>query len=213
MPDPKPDTIALWISEEGANTEFRPLRDLITEVLAIRLVEKSEDERAELAESSEPSVVVHLDELSAQNREDGVNPRFEMSVEADTHHVKFLPQPELELLRELRAGTPEQFEVFCKRILDAIGANAIVQGGSADGGIDFFAFDLALNGVGVPSPKGAKIILVGQAKRYTLDNNVTEHDLRSFVGAATRRLFLLRKDYASKAGIIHPAMYTVLDNL
>ena len=83
MPDPKPDTIALWISEEGANTEFRPLRDLITEVLAIRLVEKSEDERAELAESSEPSVAVHLDELSAQNREDGVNPRFEMSVEAD----------------------------------------------------------------------------------------------------------------------------------
>lgn len=207
MADPKADVVSNWICEEGSNLEYRPIRSLILDAISARVATKSQEERAELAENLENEVLNELSITFEQNLADGVTPRFLLSSEQGTHYIKFLSQPELALLDELRAGTPTEFEHFCKLILEKIGAVAMVEGGPADGGVDFVAYDIRLGNFEGPSPKGARAGLIGQAKKYRADHPVSEHELRAFVGSATRRSFLLRRDYPSNIGITQPMVY------
>ena len=50
--------------------------------------------------------------------------------------------------------------------------------------MDFVARDLQLS---APSPRGARVLVIGQAKRYSRHNRISETDLRSFVGGAIRK--------------------------
>ena len=207
MPDPKADAVSLWISDDGTNTEFRTLRSVVNDVLLTHLAGRSEEELSELAERLEPQVVQELYTITDQSLLDGIVPRFQVTTEEATAHIKFIDRPELHLLRELQTRAPKDFEDFCKRVLQTLGANASVQGGPGDGGIDFLAFGLRTGPSLGPSPSGAHAVVIGQAKRYATGNNISEYDLRAFVGAATRRTFQLKRSNPSQVGSLQPVVY------
>ena len=82
-----------------------------------------------------------------------------------------------------------------------------MEGGPYDEGVDFTAFDLSLGSLPGPAPIGAKVVLIGQAKRYKTGNNVKERELREFVGAAIKRTYKLKRMYTSQVGSLHPIVY------
>lgn len=207
MPDPRADTVAQWVCDEGNNIEFRSLRSVVNDILAFHLPTRSEEEVSELAESLHPQVTQELYTLANQATLDGIVPRYEISTDGVTIHLKFIDQPELDLLRELQAHSPEDFEHFCKRVLETLGGNASVEGGPGDGGIDFVAFGIPIGPTPGPSPSGARAVVIGQAKRYTTGINISEYDLRAFVGAVTRRAYTLKRSNPAQVGSMHPIVY------
>jgi len=56
MADPRPADIALWVSDQATNVEYKSLRLVISEVLASRIGGKSTEEISEIAEK--PSVPI-----------------------------------------------------------------------------------------------------------------------------------------------------------
>ncbi len=206
MADPKPQDIALWISDHATNIDFKTLRNVMFDILSTRIPGKSIEEIADLTENLEPSVLRELEIIYNQNLLDGVTPRFILSQEESTTHFKILETPEVELRNRLHIGTPAEFEYFCKKILERLGAVASVEGGPYDQGIDFTAFNLPLSRVG-PAPSGAFAVVIGQAKRYAIGNNISEKDIREFIGSATRRSFLLKRTNSSKVGSLQPIVY------
>ncbi|MFH0989175.1 MAG: restriction endonuclease [bacterium] len=206
MADPRPQDVALWISDQASNTEFKSLRNVIFETLSTKLISKSIEEISELSEHIEPFIVHELDAITNQNLTDGITARFIVTLEGSTTHFKILDRPEIILLNQLQKGSPIEFEHFCKRILDSLGAKAIVEGGPYDQGVDFTGFELPLSRFG-PAPSGAFAVVIGQAKRYATGNNITEKDVREFIGSATRRAFLLKRTYASKVGSLQPIVF------
>lgn len=206
MADPRPQDVALWISDQTNNPEFKSLGTVVSEILATKLVGKSVEEISELAERLEPAVRRELDSITSQNLIDGITPRFVVSIEGITTHIKVVEGPEISLLRQLQNRTPTEFENFCKRILEALGAKGSVEGGSYDQGIDFLAFELPLSCLG-PAPSGAFAVVLGQAKRYANGNNITEKHVREFIGSATRRAYTLKRTHASKVGSLQPIVF------
>lgn len=207
MADPRPEDIALWVSDQATNVDYKSLRLVISEVLASSIGGKSTEEISEIAEKVEPQVIKELDTIASQNLSDGVTPRFSVSLEQSTAHIKVVTRPELTLLKELQGRTPTEFEYFCRKVLEALGGKATVEGGPYDEGIDFTAFDLSFGSLTGPAPIGAKVVLVGQAKRYQTGNNVKETELRAFVGAAIKRAYKLKRMYTSQVGSLHPIVY------
>jgi hypothetical protein len=207
MSEPSPEAVALWISEEGSNDQFKSLNEVLMEVLSSRLTNLSEEAISEIAEKIEPRVIYELEEQSNQSYADGILSRYNIFLEGSTAYIKFIARPEVALLRRLQDIAPTDFENFCKQVLDKLGAQAFVEGGTNDGGIDFIAFGLSMGVLGGPAPAGAKVAVIGQAKRYATDNNITENNLRSFVGAAIRREYLLKINNPSQVGYRQPIVY------
>jgi len=196
----------MWIVEDCSNLDYASLQTLIVNVLSTRLPTLSDEQRAEFSEEVELQVLNELYRRLGMDKDDGVVSNFEVSSEESTSYIRFIERPELTLLDTLRNATPKQFEQFCKKVLDTLGANAIVKGGPGDGGVDFFALDLPLNPYDIPSPPGGKALVVGQAKKYAIDNLVTEYELRSFVGASAKESFNIKRDHPSEIGIAHPTV-------
>lgn len=207
MPIPKADIIALWISDEGLNTDFKNIRVVSFDVLSSHLTENSKEEISEIVEGAEAQIVQELFKLNDQNISDGVIPRFELFSESDTNYIKFIDRPEVTFLEELRQESPQQFELFCKRVLEKLGATAFVEGGPGDGGIDFIGFELPVGFYRGPTSSGGKVVVIGQAKRYKAGNNISETDLRSFIGAAVRRAYELKRKSSEKVGSLQPIVY------
>lgn len=184
MAEVSPDTIALWISRDVANENFRPLLDVSVEVLSSHLRQKSLEECAELAEMGIPRVVPALERIQGDSREDGAEPSFELSLDENTYYIKASPSEASRYVDRLLGLTPGDFERFCSRVLLAMGARSKVTGQPGDGGIDFVAWDLPLCS---PAPKGARIMVIGQAKRQARDNPITEHSLRAYVGSSLHK--------------------------
>jgi len=182
MADVSPDTIAFWVVRETLQESFRPLSDCILEALRNNLSQNSIEENSELAERYLNKVSESLRRLEADLLEDGVQADFQLS--GDDSYVKMIEGPASALLGRLLSITPTQFEQFCARILTKMGAKSQVTGQPADGGVDFVARDLQLS---APSPRGARVLVIGQAKRYSRHNRISETDLRSFVGGAIRK--------------------------
>jgi hypothetical protein len=207
MRDPNPYTVAQWLRDEGSNTEFKSLQSVVNDILASRLPNRSQEEVSELAEMLNSQVIQELHDIAAQFTLDGIVPRYEILTEEATTHIRFLEQPELNLLKELQARPPDYFEHFCKRILEILGANASVEGGPGDGGVDFVAFGLPIGPIPGPSPSGARAVVIGQAKRYATGINISENDLRAFIGAVTRRTYSLKRSNPIQVGSLHPIVY------
>lgn len=184
MANPTADTVAFWITREITTDDFRPLLDLATEILIARLTAKSAEENAELAEQMLPQIVDSLDRMETESLEDGVEPNFKLSAEEGTAYIRARTSAALTFLDQLLALTPTQFEQFCARVLEKMGGNCTVTGRSGDGGIDFIARNLNLHS---PTTIGARLFVVGQAKRYGRDNYIAEGELRSFVGGCIRK--------------------------
>ncbi len=208
MAGPSPNAVASWMMVHCGNAEFAPVQEAIAVALRSKMEGLSGEGIAELAESLESNVIKRLHEMSDEFKADGIEPQFTLVTERSTNHIKFIERAELvDQLRLLRDSPPDQFEEFCVRILRALGADAVRVGGNHDGGVDFEAFDLPLGPGEGPSPIGARALVIGQAKRYGADGFVSEKELREFIGAATRKSFLLRMANKDRVGIVHPTAY------
>jgi restriction endonuclease Mrr len=204
LPDPTPEAVAIWIEQSATNLEFRPLRDVVQQVLATRLAAVSEESVAELAERLSSSVAIRIENRVAENRADGVVHRIEISTDVTAVYVKALESPELDLLKDLRRLKPARFEHFCADIFRGLRAEASVKGGTDDRGVDFIARGLQLGGNIDPSPISSRALVIGQAKRYGEGNNITETQLRAFIGGALLDAERLRREHA---GILTPVTF------
>jgi restriction endonuclease Mrr len=182
-----PETIALWLSRDASNLTFRPLIDVAIEVLGLRMPSKSVEDRAEIAELLLPRIISSLERISTESLEDGVEPTFKLELDERTSYLKSVESPASRFLQVLLRMEPQDFEAFCAKALNSMGGRAEVTGRSGDGGVDFVARDLSFSADKGPAPAGARVLVVGQAKRYSRDNLISENDLRCFVGGALRR--------------------------
>lgn len=201
------DVVARWLEEDCETTEFRGLRLVISEVLLARVRKYSPEYAAEFAEAVEGQVIRSLEDRSEEYRRDGVSPGFEIQVDGADAYFKTKCSPEKTFVEKLRAMSPAGFEVFCSDILQALSGQAVVEGKPADGGVDFYAFDLAPGGEKGPAPYASRIWIIGQSKRYQLRNDITEKQLREFVGGALRKLDELRERHPGRYGILTPVLF------
>jgi restriction endonuclease Mrr len=204
MADPTPDTVAYWVSRDITNESFRTLLDITTEVLVAHLTGKSAEECADLAEKVLPRIVPALENIQTESLEDGIEPNFELSIEQNALYIKAISSEASRFLDRLHVLTSQEFEQFCGRILGAMGGKPTVTGRPGDGGIDFIAKDLPLCS---PAPKGARITIVGQAKKYGKDNLVVEQEIRSFVGSTVRKTSDPEDPYCFRRHILAPVSF------
>jgi restriction endonuclease Mrr len=207
MSEPTSATIAEWIASECLSQEYKVVELFLSEVLTTHLPERSGDEVADLTERLRPSVVKALEELAMQKRSEGITPNYDLQLDEFAAYLRVEPRPELMLLNELQVNTPRQFEEFCSDVLNALGGKASVTGGADDGGIDFVAFNLHLGSQVAPSTIGAKTVVIGQAKRHQTGNNITENQLRNFVGACLRRAYQLKRTNTQLVGSLQPIVF------
>ena len=201
-----PDEVAQWVEQDSTQTEFQPVRLVLNLCLRGRIASYSDERIAELAEELESSVGIALERRATAYLDDGISPPFEVSVEQGASYFKSLPKTETSLLGDLRKASPAGFEVFCKMILMKLKADAVVEGGPHDGGVDFYALGLPLGDSLHPSPRPSKAVVIGQSKRYAATKTVSEVELRSFVGGAVKRLHDLRGQYPDRFGLLTPVL-------
>jgi hypothetical protein len=187
MAELSPDTLALWVAQDAATLSFRPLLDVAAEVLLVRMPGRSSEECADIAERLLIRMSESLKRIALDSIEDGVEPGFELSTDESALYFKSLETTAFSFRDQLLALSPSLFEDFCARLLRTLGGDSRVIGKSGDGGIDFVARDISVIGQPGPSSIGARTLIVGQAKRYSRENQITETDLRGFVGAAIKR--------------------------
>jgi restriction endonuclease Mrr len=111
------------------------------------------------------------------------------------------------ILTAIRNIDSAEFEVLCAKILSKLGWNEAERiGGTQDDGVDFYAFGFPNSQLfDLPMPPSCKALLIGQAKRYKQDNNVSETEIRKFVGGAFKKLNEFRK--AGKVGALTPVIF------
>jgi hypothetical protein len=211
---PKPQFIANLIVENGDNHEFKNLVTVAFEVFSSKFPSYSEEAIWDFIDQYIGDIAKELFIKVNDNNIDGITLNFEINEDDGNYYIRFLDKPEIRLLRKLQADTPENFESFCKKILDKLGGNSIVSGGPNDGGIDFESTDLLISNLPKLSTKGSKILVIGQAKRYSEGNHVKEKELKEFIGSSIKRIDELKKTRSGQFGILHPiilAFWTTSD--
>lgn len=206
MARPRPQHIANTLLEYGHNTDFRNLNDIVFSFFKAKGFSMSDEEISDYVEEHITEIANELFIKIDDRKNDGVTLNFELSEDEGVFYIKFFDKPEMTLLRKLQNNTPENFEHFCKKILDKLGGNSSVSGGTDDGGIDFSATDLQLKNLPSLSTKGSRILVLGQAKRYIDGKHIKETDLRGFIGASIKRVDDLKKTRSEQFGILHPTI-------
>lgn len=202
----KPQFVANKIVEFGTNLEFKKLDEVTFDILKANKYINSEEQIWDYIEQFNSDIARELYIKIEDRKTDGVTLNFELNDESGDYYIKFFNTPELDLLRKLQKNSPQNFEIFCKNILEKLGGLSHVSGGPNDGGIDFISTDLLLNNLPNNSTKGSRILVVGQAKRYKDGNQVCEKELREFVGASIKRIDDLKKTRSDQFGILHPVV-------
>lgn len=206
----KPRVAAKWVEVRWREHEPRSLRDILTDVLTTELRANarrtvSDEEISETAEALVTPVARELGDIAEEYILQGIDPSFEIDL-ADLYYT-CKQSPELDLRNRLVEMTPKGFEHFCKQILEKMLGHATVSGGPNDMCVDFFAVGIPLAGSFGPFPSTSRLVVIGQAKKWKLDAEVSERDLREFIGAATLRADDLRKSYLDRYGLLTPVSY------
>ena len=200
-----PAVVSQWIEETASPSSFRPLRELVTEVLRAH-TPWSDEEVAEEAESLELRVAKALEQRVEGYRCDGVIPPFEFSNDDGGAFLRGIERQDGKLLKRLRQLPSDVFEKFCAKILTRLHAESVVEGGPHDGGVDFYAVGLRLSPKVAPAPPSSMGVVLGQCKRFKEGNTVTITDLREFVGCSFRKADELRKMYPDRFGLMTPLL-------
>ncbi|MCC6275072.1 MAG: restriction endonuclease [Leptospiraceae bacterium] len=194
MAKPKPDYIIQKISNEYNSLEFKPLREVINNILSSLMEKEPIELVSEYTDDIYDNVLNGLQEIFAQLLDSGTKPRYEISGEGKDYYFKTFDQPELSLLRKLTLMDPKKFENFCAEILNKLGASETKSNGSkSDGGVDFIGYSISLSTSTIPYPKCSRVTVIGQSKRYKDGNTVTETELRKFIGGAVKETYILKK--------------------
>src|SRR5437879_12338292 len=124
MGEVKPTWVARWISVEIQSTGFHPLREVIEVVVGAHIGGKSLEEIAELSEGLEAGVYDFLDVITEEQRDDGLDPSFELAGDRKGSHIRALNIDAPKVLPALQAMPPDRFETFCVAVLEPIGGEA-----------------------------------------------------------------------------------------
>jgi hypothetical protein len=187
MAEPKPSQTAFWLLNLAINVELQPLTLLIAETLGKKLPGYSVEQLSDLGEDQLEAVSAWLEQEREKQKEEGIEPTFQLSYEAGTPYFRKIPSDASKFLGALYAISDAQFVDFCVSLLKALGGDALNIDGPYDGGLDFVARNLPLSGLNVDALRRTRILVVGQAKHYQKETLVSEPELRDFVGGALKR--------------------------
>lgn len=195
--------IAKWVETHLESADWQNLSDAISGAIAKSLPTASIELISDLTEEHLAYVDEILRNRSALLIEDGSLPSFEL----DPHdpYIRRINQYNAEIAKKLRGIDPFYFEVVCKRILEELGAIAENTQRTNDGGVDFYALEMTTYSLTHPVPRSAALSVIGQAKRYAIDNEVTETEVRKFIGGAILKVDELRKQ--GKINVLSPVVY------
>ncbi|MFP9099020.1 restriction endonuclease [Flavobacterium sp. RHBU_24] len=207
MKFPQPQYIANLIVEKGNNLEFDKLENVAFQICRIKFPTPSDEEIWDYLDiRCIEDLANELFIKKTDNFNDGISINFIIEDDNENYYIKFLDKPEIHLLRLLQKDTSDNFEFFCKKILDGLGGNTIVSGGPSDGGIDFYSTNISINKLSAPSTIGSRILVIGQAKRYIDGNHVKLKELREFVGASLNFGFELKRSRSEQLGVLQPTV-------
>jgi len=203
MKDPTTNHVGSLVFSRFSSTVFVPLRTAIAEILTSEF-SYSDESAADYSDQKVGDIFGYIENRMSDDRDNGVAAHLQLDGDSDDAFLKHIGSPAVsEYLKRLKLIHPTDFEVFCGKVLSAMGANrSEVTGRSNDQGIDFFANELSIC---TPSSVGARIHIVGQAKRYT-DGLISETDIRKFVGGAIKRVSD-PKDKVYRAERLAPVIY------
>jgi restriction endonuclease Mrr len=205
MGDLSPETVAFWVSNELEDETFSPLQEAVAALLVRRGTSLSEEEAADFAEKYMEDIVSHLRAIEARLISDGNEPLFRIDTSDPKYYVKASRKDVADYVMRLIALDDKQFERFCTRVLVALKAtSAETCGGKADGCVDFIGKHLELSS---PSSIGAKVLVVGQAKKYSRHNLVKLNEVRTFVGGAIQRVANHLDLLTFRSGLLAPVVY------
>lgn len=190
MANPTARRIALWIADEVCNKDFCKLSDIAASIIKNHLTAKSEEDICEIVEEQIDNITYEIENINADYRENGIIPKFELSSDG---YIKSIETPGDDILEFLMGSDPKWFERFCAYLLKHIGADEAISAiDKNDGGVDFTGFRIPIEN-NIPMPNNAKVLVIGQAKRYVKGNYVSETDVRKFLGGAVREHNKLKK--------------------
>ena len=203
MANPSSQKIAEWVIENLTDEHWVLLSDICYLALQNKLLTSSEDEINDLVESELQYVAEILRDKAATSQENGEVIIYEIDEEQNPYIRKIVETyPELLMRLHTMANTTareqqensKKFEILCSQILIKLGCeNADRIGGTDDSGVDFYGFGF-LNQETLLIPTASKTFVIGQAKLYQKSNNVSESDIRKFVGGALNKLNEFRKN-------------------
>lgn len=179
------------------------LEDAVNFALEKAMRGASIEMRTDLAEENLPYVEVILRNKRAQLIQDGGVPTYEL--DDNDSYIRRINQGHVSIAKKLRSIDPLYFEVVCKRILEKLGATAENTQKTYDGGVDFYALDMKTYSASYPLPRTAALTVIGQAKRYAEKNDITEIEIRKFIGGAILKLDELRKQ--GKVSVLSPVVF------
>lgn len=195
--------IARLVEEHLAERTWISLSVAISSAMELGYPQMSVSLRSDLGETHFSYVEDALRERYTILLDDGGIPTFELDPKES--YIKRINEKHTALAAKLRTLDPFYFEVVCKRILDELGGKAENTQRTNDGGVDFFALDLHPLSSGFPIPRTASLTVIGQAKRYAENNEVSETEIRKFIGGALLRQEELRRD--NKIRVLSPVFY------
>ncbi len=200
---PSSQEIAKWVESLATDADWQRLSDVVSASIAKALPNASRELISDLTEEHLPYVEEELRNRAALLVEDGSLPSYELDV--NDSYIRGINQYNAAIAAKLRSIDPFFFEVVCHRILEKFGAFAEDTQKTNNGGVAFYAFEMMTYSSGFPLPRTAALTVIGQAKRYALDHDVSETEIRKFVGGAVLKLDELRKQ--GKIGVLSPIVF------
>lgn len=200
---PSSQEIAKLVETYIDGEEWQELNDVISISLGAAFPKMSIEIVTDLTEEHSKYVETILRDYSAITLLDGGILTYELDV--NDRYIRRINNSHKIVLEKLRQVDPFYFEEICKKILDKLDAKAENTKKTNDGGVDFYAFDMGKYAADYPLPKTASLVLIGQAKRYKENNDVSESEVRKFIGGALKVVDEFRKN--RKINVLSPIVY------
>jgi len=196
--------IAQWAIENLESEQWTLLSDVCSQ--GIRKQNKFREEKIEESVESELNNVADILKNKAANAtEHGEIATYEVDDE-ESPYIRKICDSNPPVLEEIREMDSTKFEELCAEVLKKLGWHETgCIGGKQDDGIDFCGFGFPDNQLfNLPIPLNCRALVIGQAKCYA-DKNVTETEIRKFVGGALKKLNDFRK--SGKVGVLTPVIF------
>lgn len=195
--------IAKWVEATLSSFEWVTINSAVMTAIKINLIHASETTQYDILEKHESYVEEILRNKLAEIQIDAGISLYE--IDEKDPYIRSINYKHLAVLNSLRLMDPYKFEVICKLILEKVGGDSAVTQKTNDGGVDFYAFNLRNCSEHLSLPISSSISVIGQAKRYKDGNDISESDLRKFVGGALLIVDEFRDN--NKINVLSPIIY------
>lgn len=195
--------LARWVEATLDSFEWISMNSALMTAIKQNISNASETTQYDILENHEIFVEEILRNKLAEIQIDAGISIFEID-EKDSY-IRRINSKHLEILERLRKIDPFKFEIICKLILEKVGGDSAVTQKTNDGGVDFYAFNLRNCTEQLSLPLSSSISVIGQAKRYKDGNDISESELRKFVGGALLKVDEFRD--SNKINVLSPIIY------